>query len=138
MAFDRARFGGLADFRLALRRFLAASEAIRSDSGVTAQQYQVLLAIGCSEDPMTMKVLAEQMLLQSHAAVQLVNRLEKQQLVRRTRSQADGRSVILALTPAGEATLEALAARHLEAMLAQEPLLTKALDRLRRASAAPD
>lgn len=133
MAFDRDRYDGLAGFRYALRRFLAQSEIISHAGGVTGQQYQSLLAIGCGSAPMTMKGLAEQLLLQSHAAVQLVNRLEKAGLVRRAPSPSDGRSVLLELTPAGETLLEALAAQHLEELLRQEPLLTKSLRRLKQA-----
>ncbi len=134
MTFDRNRYEGLAGFRYALRRFLAESEAISQAGGVTAQQYQSLLAIGCGPGKMTMKDLAEQLLLQSHAAVQLVNRLEKAALVRRTPSLSDGRSVLLELTPTGETLLEALAAQHLRELLRQEPLLTKSLRRIKQAA----
>jgi DNA-binding MarR family transcriptional regulator len=131
---DRERYAGLADFRYALRRFLAASEVISRASGVTAQQYQVLLAIGCGPVPMTMKELSEQLLLQSHAAVQLVNRLESAALVRRQPSPSDGRSVFLELTPTGESLLTRLADQHLQEMLKQEPLLARSLRRLRQAA----
>lgn len=133
MTIDRDRFEGLAGFRYALRRFLAASEVISRGGGVTAQQYQALLAIGCGPELMTMKDLAEQLMLQSHAAVQLVNRLEKLGLVNRTRSPTDGRSVLLGLTPLGESSLTDLAGKHLAEMLKQEPLLTQSLRRLRQA-----
>ena len=38
-------YDGLAAFRLALRRFMAFSEAATAAAGVTAQQYQALLVI---------------------------------------------------------------------------------------------
>jgi DNA-binding MarR family transcriptional regulator len=135
VAIDRDRFEGLAGFRFALRRFLAASEGISRDGGVTAQQYQALLAVGCGPDSMTMKELAEHLLLQPHAAVQLVNRMEIAGLLTRSPSPTDGRSVVLALSPSGESTLEALANKHLEEMLKQEPLLSKSLRRLKQVSA---
>lgn len=135
MAFERDRYSGLAGFRSALRHFLAQSEAISQAGGVTAQQYQSLLAIGCGPPQMTMKLLAEQLLLRSHAAVQLVNRLEKAGLVTRTPSPADGRSVQLALSPAGEALLEDLAQKHLRELLRQEPLISDSLRRLKKAGA---
>lgn len=134
MSLDRERYEGLAGFRYALRRFLAASENISQQGGVTVQQYQVLLAIGCGPVPMTMKELAEQLLLQSHAAVQLVNRLETANLVRRQPSPSDGRSVLLELTAEGELLLARLADQHLHEMLKQEPLLTKSLRHLRQAA----
>jgi DNA-binding MarR family transcriptional regulator len=133
MTFDPDRYGGLAGFRYALRRFLAQSEVISQSGGVTAQQYQSLLAIGCGPPQMTMKDLAEQLLLQSHAAVQLVNRLESAGLVKRTPSPSDGRSVILALTPVGDALLEDLAGKHLRELLKQEPLLSQSLLRIKQA-----
>jgi DNA-binding MarR family transcriptional regulator len=136
MSLDLERYEGLAGFRYALRRFLAASEAISRRAGVTQQQYQAMLAIKTwSTDAMTMKDLSEQLLLTHHAAVQLVNRLAKAGLVERTPSAADRRSVILTLTPVGAGVVDALAARHLEEMLRQEPLLAKSLRKLRKIGA---
>ena len=136
MSLDSDRYEGLAGFRFALRRFLAASESISRRAGVTQQQYQAMLAIKTwPAEAMTMKDLAEQLLLTHHAAVQLVNRLAKAGLVERTPSAADRRSVILTLTPAGLGVVDALAARHLEEMLRQEPLLAKSLRKLRKIGA---
>ena len=61
----------LADFRLAMRRFLAASEAISRSGRITQQQYQAMLAVRTwhSADGMTMKDLSETLLLTHHAAV---------------------------------------------------------------------
>ena len=42
---DLDGYKGLAGFRYALRQFLAASETIAGGAGVTARQYQALLAI---------------------------------------------------------------------------------------------
>ena len=134
MAFDAQRYQGLAGFRFALRQFLAASEVISRAGGMTAQQYQVLLAVGCGPAPVTMKELAEYLLLQQHAAVQMVNRLAKIGVVERTPSPTDGRSVLLTLTPAGEALLESLAEQHLREMIKQEPHLSKSLRRIRQAA----
>ena len=132
MALDRDRYQGLAGFRHALRGFLAASEIICRAGGVTAQQYQTLLAIGCGTAEMTMKELAEQLLLQPHTAVQLIDRMEKANLVKRSPSPSDGRSVLLTMTPFGESLLEDLASQHLEELLKQEPLLAKSLRRLKQ------
>ena len=83
MALDSEQFAGLAGFRLALRRFVAASEAINREAGVTQQQYQAMLAIKTrTAQTMPIKELAEQLLLTHHAAVQLVNRLAKAGLAR--------------------------------------------------------
>jgi DNA-binding MarR family transcriptional regulator len=133
MTLDSHSFQGLASFRYALRRFLAASEAISRAAGVTQQQYQALLAIKTwSEPAMTMKDLAEQLLLTHHAAVQLVNRLARGGLAERAASPEDGRSVLLRLTADGDVLVDRLASEHLKEMQRQEPLLTRSLRRLRR------
>jgi DNA-binding MarR family transcriptional regulator len=133
MPLDPDRYKGLAGFRLALRRFLAASEAICREAGVTAQQYQALLAIKTkSNETMPMKELAEQLMITPHAAVQLVDRLAKAGLAERGASAADRRAVVLALTGQGAQLLDELASRHLDEMLRQEPLLTRSLRQLRR------
>ena len=48
VAIDRQRYLGLANFRYAVRRFLAASERLSAESGITTQQYQAMLAIGAA------------------------------------------------------------------------------------------
>ncbi|MBS0411092.1 MAG: MarR family transcriptional regulator [Proteobacteria bacterium] len=132
MNLDREHLEGLAGFRFALRRFLAASEAISRNAGVTPQQYQAMLAIRAKPgEPMSVKELAEQLMLTHHAAVQLVDRLAKAGLAERGRSLTDRRTVELRLTPAGGEVLEGLAALHLEEMLRQEPLLARSLRRLK-------
>ena len=136
MALKPDKYKGLAGFRLALRRFLASSEAICRDAGVTPQQYQALLAIKTQTDnTMPMKELAEQLVITHHAAVQLVDRLAKAGLAERRSSVIDRRSVLLVLTERGERVLDELASSHLEEMLRQEPLLTRSLRQLRRMGA---
>ena len=132
MPLDRQRYLGLAHFRYALRRFFAASERISAEAGVTSPQYQAMLAIGVASAPLTMKDLAEELLLQPHAAVQMVDRLQKLDLVERRASPSDGRSVLLVLTAKGEDLVDALASQHLEEMIKQEPTLSEALRRVRK------
>ena len=133
MGLDPEWFEALAGFRSALRRFLAGSEAISRDAGVTPQQYQAMLAIRTRPNAtMAMKELAEQLLLTHHAAVQMVDRLAKAGLATREASTSDRRLVLLKLTPRGEALLDQLAARHLEVVLRQEPALSASLKQLRK------
>ncbi len=133
MTMDSERFKGLAGFRQGMRRFLAASEKISRAAGVTTQQYQVLLAIKAADGSrLAMKDLAEELLMAPHAAVQLMNRLEKAGLAERRPSERDRRFVFVALTGAGDALINELAERHLEEMLRQEPRLRSSLNRLRR------
>jgi len=72
-------------------------------------------------------------MLQPHAAVQMVDRLQKLDLAERRASALDGRVVLVALTEKGETLLDGLAERHLAEILKQEPRLTEALRRLKRA-----
>jgi DNA-binding MarR family transcriptional regulator len=133
MPLDSEHYQGLAGFRFALRRFLAASEAISKRAGVTQQQYQAMLAIRTwPSKAMTMKDLSEELMLTHHAAVQLVNRLERGGLVERRPSATDRRSVLLRLTGHGEGLVESLADQHLEEVLRQEPLLSRSLRQLRK------
>ena len=133
---DQEHYQGLAGFRFALRQFIAASENINRAAGTTQQQYQAMLAIKTwPYEAMSMKDLAEQLLLTHHAAVQLVNRLAKSGLAKRESSSEDRRSVQLELTTAGEALLDQLAVKHMEEMLRQEPALTSSLRRLKRMGA---
>ena len=132
MSSDLERYKGLASFRFALRRFLASSESICRDAGITPQQYQAMLAIRAHDGSMAMKDLAEHLMLTHHAAVQLVDRLEKNGLAAREPSTDDRRSVSLKLLAMGETLLEDLASRHLGRMLELEPELSKSLKRLRR------
>jgi len=133
---DSEHYEGLAGFRYALRRFLAASEGISRQAGVTQQQYQAMLAVRTwPSEAMTMKDLSEQLMLTHHAAVQLVNRLARAGLAQRTPSPADRRSVLLTLTAEGVSVVDTLAAQHLNEMLRQEPLLTKSLRKLRKMGA---
>ena len=119
-------------FRYALRRFVAASEVINREAGITQQQYQALLVIKThAGDAMSVGAFADQLLLTHHAAVQLVDRLAKACLAERTRASEDRRTVHLTLTAKGTALLENLAAKHLHEMLRQEPLLTSSLKRLK-------
>jgi len=133
MALDSDRFKGLAGFRHALRRFLAASEVINRTAGVTPQQYQAMLAIKATDrDEVTMGDLAETLLMTPQAAVQLVDRLAKAGFAERNQSDADRRVVRLSLTRQGDELIDALAERHLEEMLRQEPALRRSLNQLKR------
>jgi DNA-binding MarR family transcriptional regulator len=129
---DPGIYEGLAGVRLAMRRFLAVSEAALSEAGVTSQQYQALLVIKVApQGRIKVRELSEQMLIQHNSAVQLVDRLESAGLAVRIPSVADKRSVLVGLAEHGERVLDALARRHLGAMLENEPLLIESLARLR-------
>lgn len=104
----------LATWRFALRRFLQFSERAAAELGVTAQQYQTMLAIRGfpGRSRLTVGELAERMCIQHHSAVGLVDRLAERELVRRVASRGDRRHVFVELTPHGERILEELANIH--------------------------
>ena len=130
---DQVMYDSLARFRFALRQFLAFSEMTTSRAGVTPQQYQALLVIRTQDDGgTTIRDLADQMLLQHHGGVQLVDRLVAMGLVERRRSDTDRRKVIVSMTTKGGALLRRLASAHIDELLKQEPLLAELLRRLRQ------
>jgi len=121
----------LADFRRALRGFLAASESISKAAGITAVQYQAMVAICAWDGPMAVRDLAEQLMLTHSAAVQMVQRLAAIGLVDRETGEKDRRVVRVTLTPTGGDLLAGLAHSHLEEVLRRERDLQIALRRLR-------
>lgn len=126
----------LADFRQALRGFLAASEGISRAVGVTAVQYQAMLAICAWEGPMSVGDLAEQLILTHSAAVQMVQKLAAAGWVRRAVDEEDRRVVRVELTPEGGRLLKRLSEAHRDALLAGAPRIRASLRRLRNASRA--
>jgi DNA-binding MarR family transcriptional regulator len=116
-----------------LRQFIAYSEAAADSAGVTSQQYQALLVIRTyPPDGIMIRELADQMLLQHHGAVQLIDRLANAGLIERNPSPTDGRSVLVTITEKGETLLEELASNHIQELLRHEPLLAESLRRLRQ------
>ena len=101
-------------FRDGLRRFLRWSEDRAKAVGLTGPQHQLLLAIRGHGSPPSMGDVAEHLLLRHHSAVELVDRAVRAGLVARAGDPDDQRVVRLALLPAGEAKLAALAAAHYE------------------------
>lgn len=136
----RPHFGGsqsvdyrsLAEFRYAIRKFLAFSEAAASEAGLTAQQHQALLTIkGVGEvDGLSIGDLATRLLVRQHTAAELANRLEEAGLVRRRSDPNDGRRVLLTLTPESERRLQSLSDIHLDEISSMAPQLVSILAKL--------
>jgi DNA-binding MarR family transcriptional regulator len=115
MQVDQRKIRALAGFRNALRRFLAFSEEVTRREGMTPQQYQAILAIRAwPRGAISVGELAEELLLKSNAAAQLIDRLAKSGLVKRQKSETNVRVVLVQLTERGERVLHRLAALHLE------------------------
>ena len=107
-------FNRLAGFRMLLRQFQFFSEQASEALGLTSAQYQSLLAIKAHDGagPLTVKVLAERLLIKHNSAVGLVDRIGQLGLVVRRHSEPDRRSVVVELTPRGKLALNRLAVKH--------------------------
>lgn len=113
---SKADYEAMAEYRYAIRRFLRFSEDAARETGVTPQQYQLMLAIKGypSREHANITELAERMQLDHHSAVGLIDRTEERGLVRRVQDQEDRRQVKIHLTSSGEALLSQLAQVHRE------------------------
>lgn len=128
-----ADYRRLAEFRHALRRFLAFSEAAARQAGITPQQHQALLAIKGTPDldGVTVGYLAGQLLLQPNSAVELVDRMVNCGLLTREEAPDDRRRVILTLTPSAEKALHALSAAHIHELRQSAPVLDSLFELLK-------
>jgi DNA-binding MarR family transcriptional regulator len=106
----------LADWRYALRRFLAASERLSRGEGVSPAQYQLLLFVVGTPDGEAPAIgdLAERMQVEHQSAVGLVDRTEKAGLVRRRRDPKNRRRVLVETTPRGSRLIKRLARDHFD------------------------
>jgi DNA-binding MarR family transcriptional regulator len=106
----------LAHFRYALRRFLASSEQVAADHGVTVQWYQALLVVRTYRGAKHISVgeLAEQLMIRDHSAAELVSRLAQAKLVKRKIDPRDRRRSLVVITRAGDRRLSELASLHLK------------------------
>lgn len=95
----------MAEFRVALRRFLHESERVARKSGITPRWYLLLLLIKGAPDfseRSTVTDLAERLHLAQSSVTELVARAEHAGLIRREPSSNDARVAYLYLTDEGE------------------------------------
>jgi DNA-binding MarR family transcriptional regulator len=101
-------FREAADLRSALRRFLRRSEEVARRHGLTPRQYLLLLMIKGApngREHSTITELVDRLALTQSTVTELVQRAEDAALVTREASRADGRVVMVSLTPTGESAL---------------------------------
>jgi DNA-binding MarR family transcriptional regulator len=124
-------YAALAEFRYQIRRFLRFSEEAARKSGIEPQQYQMLLAIKGLPEGSRARIgeLAERLQIEHNSTVELINRLEGQDLVQRNRSTEDRREVIVSLTNKGEYILRELALHHRQQLRTAGPQLAASLFR---------
>jgi DNA-binding MarR family transcriptional regulator len=125
----RADYQTLAAFRYPLRRFLAWSERAARQAGLEPQQHQLMLAISGlrAGQVSTIGVVAERLQIRHHTVVELVDRLEANGLVVRSRTSPDQREVVISLTPEGEQRLAPLVRQSLNTLTEAGPELIEAL-----------
>ncbi len=87
-------------------------EHLRVKHGTTLPRFDVMAALWRRQGGVTMSELSRMLLVSNGNATTVVDRLEADGFVRRTPSEADRRTVFVALTPEGLAAFEGLAAGH--------------------------
>jgi len=87
-------------------------EYLRVNHDTTLPRFDVLAALWRRREGVTMSELSRMLLVSNGNATTVVDRLEKDGLVRRTPSETDRRTVFVGLTPEGLAQFEGLAADH--------------------------
>jgi DNA-binding MarR family transcriptional regulator len=87
-------------------------EFLRVHHATTLPRFDVMAALYRHRDGLTMGELSRALLVSNGNATAVVDRLEQDKLVRRTPSRTDRRAVGVALTVAGVARFERLAADH--------------------------
>ncbi|HET9790717.1 MAG TPA: MarR family winged helix-turn-helix transcriptional regulator [Candidatus Angelobacter sp.] len=129
---QESEYVALAEFRYQLRKFLRHMEEEVRQFGINPQQYQLLLAIkGLPKSQVpTITCLAERMQLNHNSMVELVDRCEERNMLRRQRSSSDRRQVTLALTSEGEGLLRKLGSAARQELRSIGPMLVESVLRL--------
>jgi DNA-binding MarR family transcriptional regulator len=111
----RKDFEHLLAFRVSLRRFQRWSEDQARAAGLTHVQHQLLVAVKGHPGtlPPTIGDLSEYLLQRHHSTVELVDRAEAADLVRRIPDARDARLVRVRLTGKAERILSELTPAHL-------------------------
>jgi len=105
----------VAEFRSVLRSFMASSERIARENGLTPRRHLLLLMIKGAPDgteTSTVTELVERLELAQSTVTELVKRAEVAGLVERRTSERDGRIAHLRLTPEGERRLAGVFHAH--------------------------
>ncbi len=130
----------LAEFRHRLRLFLQFSENAAQKLGLQPQQHQLLLQIAGAPagSPTTIGYAAERLGLRHNTAVELCNRCEEAELIKRKTGAADRRCVLLEITPKGKRLLDSLSIDHAFELNQMAPHLIQTLTELQTDSAKPE
>jgi len=134
MALTARDYRALAQFRHALRQFLAFSEEAAAKAGLTPAQHQALLAIKGmpGKDQVSVGDLAQWLGVRHHSCVGLVERLVTLGLIAKQADPADRRRVFLKLTALAERKLAALSTAHRDELRRRSGALGSLLAAIRR------
>jgi DNA-binding MarR family transcriptional regulator len=122
-------------------RVLAGLDAeLEQAHGLAVPEYEVLLVLTeCGDQHLRMSELADAALLTRSGMTRLVDRLEKQGLVRRERCPADGRGTYAVITPEGAARFAGVRRMFLDPLKKKEQrALAEAFDSVLGETTAPD
>jgi DNA-binding MarR family transcriptional regulator len=87
-------------------------EYLRVNHNTTLPRFDVMAALYRKRDGLTMSELSRMLLVSNGNATTVVDRLEKDGLVRRTPSETDRRTIHVSLTDTGLSQFEQLAGEH--------------------------
>lgn len=89
-------------------------DELEEKRGLALTSYEVLLRLSGGERPWRMHEMADSLLLSRSGATRLVEKLEKENLVKREMCEGDRRGIQIILTPKGKRTLRAAAPVHVQ------------------------
>jgi DNA-binding MarR family transcriptional regulator len=89
---------------------------MESDTGVPMRWYDVMVHLEETPDGLRMKDLAERILYSKSGLTNVVDRMEKDGLVKRVRPENDRRSILVVLTDTGRKKMEEARRRHREGL----------------------
>lgn len=111
---------------------LSQQERVLASSGISRSEFDVLCALARSERPLRASEVTSSTMLSGAATTKLTARLESIGLIERSRSDRDGRVVILRLTEEGRSIVE----EQLPICLDQDRVFLRGLDDDEQASLA--
>jgi DNA-binding MarR family transcriptional regulator len=89
---------------------------MESGAGIPMRWYDVLIHLEDTPDGLRMKDLAEQILYSKSGFTNVVDRMEKEGLVKRVHPENDRRSILVVLTDTGREKMEEARRGHREAL----------------------
>lgn len=125
-------YARLLTIRTRLRAFERWSAQQAANSGLTATQHQLLLAVRGHQEEAgpTIGQVADYLMIRHNTAVELIDRTQDLGLLERRRDADDHRAVRLTLTPLGHERLEQLSEAHIEELARLRPMIDELLSEL--------